>query len=141
VTATHRIEIRVRYSETDAMGFLHHANHINYYEMGRTELLRVQGGDYRAIEESGLFLVVVKLDCRYHSPARYDDLLTLVTTVERVSAVKIEHSYQLFRGEQLLASASSVLACVDRQGKVQRLPESLTVDAPRSPKRSSDNES
>jgi acyl-CoA thioester hydrolase len=128
---THRIDIRVRYCETDAMGFLHHANFITYYEMGRTELLRAQGGNYRAMEEAGLFLVVVKLDCRYHSPARFDDLLTLETTVERVSAVKIEHSYKLFRGDQLLASAASVLACVDRDGRVQRLPEELTTDAPK----------
>src|SRR5688572_14395169 len=118
----HEITIRVRYCETDAMGYLHHANFVNYYEMGRTELLRAQGGNYRAIEESGLFLVVVKLECRYHMPARYDDLLTLKTRVERISAVKIEHSYQLFRGQQLLATASSVLACVDRDGKVERLP-------------------
>jgi acyl-CoA thioester hydrolase len=121
----HEITVRVRYCETDAMGYLHHANFANYYEMGRTELLRAQGGDYRAIEESGLFLVVVKLDCRFHSPARYDDVLTLKTRVERVSAVKIEHSYQLFRDSQLLATASSVLACVDREGKVQRLPDAL----------------
>lgn len=123
---SHRIDIRVRYCETDAMGFLHHANFVNYYEMGRTELLRAQGGSYRAIEEEGLFLVVVKLDCRYHAPARYDDLLTLETTVVRTSAVKIEHSYRLFRGDQLLATANSVLACVDRAGRVQRLPDSLT---------------
>jgi acyl-CoA thioester hydrolase len=122
---SHRIEIRVRYCETDAMGFLHHANHVAYFEMGRTELLRAQGGDYRSIEEAGLFLVVVKLECRYHAPAKYDDLLTLETTVERVSAVKIEHSYRLLRGDQLLATASSVLACVDREGRVQRLPDSL----------------
>jgi acyl-CoA thioester hydrolase len=126
----HEIDIRVRYCETDAMGFLHHSQFVNYYEMGRTELLRAQGGDYRAIEESGLFLVVVKLECRYHSPARYDDLLRLRTRVERVSAVKIEHSYQLFRGEQLLATASSVLACVDREGRVQRLPESIKAHRP-----------
>jgi acyl-CoA thioester hydrolase len=121
----HELTVRVRYCETDAMGFLHHANFINYFEMGRTELLRAHGGNYRAIEESGLFLVVVKLDVRYHSPARYDDLLTLKTRVERISAVKIEHSYQLFRDEQLLATASSTLACVDRAGHVQRLPEAL----------------
>ena len=121
----HEITIRVRYCETDAMGYLHHANFVTYYEMGRTELLRAQGGDYRAIEESGLFLVVVKLECRYHAPARYDDLLTLKTRVERISAVKIEHSYQLFRNGQLLATASSVLACVDREGKVQRLPDAI----------------
>lgn len=124
---THEISIRVRYCETDAMGFLHHGNFVNYYEMGRTELLRAQGGNYREIEESGLFLVVVKLECRYHSPARYDDELTLRTTVERISAAKIEHSYRLFRGELLLATAYSVLACVDRNGRVQRLPESISA--------------
>jgi acyl-CoA thioester hydrolase len=123
----HAIEIRVRYCETDAMGYLHHANFANYYEMGRTELLRAQGGNYREIEESGLFLVVVKLTCNYHSPARYDDLLTLRTKVERITAVKIEHGYRLFRGQQLLATASSILACVDREGKVQRVPEPLTL--------------
>lgn len=123
----HAIEIRVRYCETDAMGYLHHANFANYYEMGRTELLRAQGGNYREIEESGLFLVVVKLICNYHAPARYDDLLTLRTKVERITAVKIEHGYRLFRGEQLLATASSILACVDREGKVQRVPEQLTA--------------
>ncbi|MDX1969779.1 MAG: thioesterase family protein [Planctomycetaceae bacterium] len=126
----HEISIRVRYCETDAMGFLHHANFVNYYEMGRTELLRAQGGNYREVEKSGLFLVVVKLECRYHSPARYDDLLTLRTQVERISAVKIEHSYRLFRGEQLLATASSVLACVDKAGRVQRLPEALSAHDP-----------
>lgn len=124
----HEISIRVRYCETDAMGFLHHANFINYYEMGRTELLRAQGGCYREIEEAGLFLVVVKLECRYHVPARYDDLLTLRTKVERISAVKIEHSYRLLRGDHLLATAYSVLACVDREGRVQRLPESIAGD-------------
>lgn len=122
----HSIQIRVRYCETDAMGFLHHSHFINYYEQGRTELLRAKGGCYRDIEEAGLFLVVVRLQCNYHSPARYDDLLTLVTKVATISAVKIEHSYRLFCGERLLASASSTLACVDREGRVQRLPESIT---------------
>lgn len=123
----HEISIRVRYSETDAMGYLHHANFINYYEMGRTELLRAQGGSYRDMEASGLFLVVVKLECRYHVPARFDDLLVLKTRLERVSAVKLEHSYRLYRDDQLLATAHSVLACVDARGRVQRLPEDCSV--------------
>ncbi len=122
----HEISIRVRYCETDAMGYLHHANFATYYEIGRTELLRAQGGNYRDVEESGLFLVVVKLVCNYHAPARYDDLLTLQTKVDQISAVKIEHSYRLLRDTLLLATASSVLACVDREGKIQRLPESLS---------------
>jgi acyl-CoA thioester hydrolase len=122
----HSIQIRVRYCETDAMGCLHHSQFFNYFEQGRTELLRADGGSYREIEEAGLFLVVVRLQCSYHAPARYDDLLTLV---ENVSAVKIEHSYRLLRGDQLLASATSTLACVDRQGKVARLPESISPNA------------
>lgn len=126
MSVEHSIQIRVRYCETDAMGFLHHSHFINYFEQGRTELLRHQGGRYRDIEEAGLFLVVVRLSCNYHSPARYDDLLTLVTKVENVSAVKIEHQYRLFCGDRLLASATSTLACVDREGRVQRLPESIT---------------
>ena len=64
----HEIQIRVRYSETDAMGFLHHANYFSYFEVGRTELFRAQGGDYRAMEEGGLFLVVAKLDNRLLAP-------------------------------------------------------------------------
>lgn len=120
------MQIRVRYCETDAMGCLHHSQFFNYFEQGRTELLRNQGGNYREIEEAGLFLVVVRLQCSYHAPARYDDLLTLVTRVENVSAVKIDHSYRLLRGDQLLATATSTLACVDREGKVARLPESIS---------------
>jgi acyl-CoA thioester hydrolase len=85
---SHDISVRVRYSETDAMGYLHHANHINYFEMGRTELLRAQGGNYRQMEEEGFFLVVVRIDCDYKTPAKYDDLLTIRTSVGKQSAAK-----------------------------------------------------
>ncbi|MFN8855753.1 MAG: acyl-CoA thioesterase [Planctomycetaceae bacterium] len=121
----HELEIRVRYSETDAMGFLHHANYFIYFELGRTELLRAQGGNYRAMEESGLFMVVVSLECSYKKPARYDDVLKLKTTIVRVSAAKIVHEYRLSRGAELLCVAQSTLACIDRQGNVQRIPDAL----------------
>lgn len=117
----HEIQIRVRYCETDAMGFLHHANYLNYFEIGRTELFRAQGGNYREMEERGLYLVVVQLTCRYHKPARYDDVLTVRTTLSRVGAAKLEHDYEVFRDGELLATAHSVLACVDRAGNVQRM--------------------
>ena len=78
----HSMQIRVRYCETDAMACLHHSQFFNYFEQGRTELLRAQGGNYREIEEAGLFLVVVRLQCSYHAPARYDDVLTLVTRTQ-----------------------------------------------------------
>ncbi len=123
----HQVEFRVRYAETDAMGYVHHSNYFTYFEMGRTEMLRASGGDYRQMEEDGLFLVVVRIGCRFHRPARFDDVLTLVTKVDRVSMAKIEHQYQLLRGHELLAEANSVLACVDRDGRVQRVPESLQI--------------
>ena len=121
----HEIEIRVRYSETDAMGFLHHGNYFAYFEMGRTELLRAQGGNYRLMEEAGLFMVVVNVECKYRRPARYDDVLTLKTRVARVTPAKIEHEYRVFRGTELLAEARSTLACIDRSGAVQRIPEAF----------------
>jgi acyl-CoA thioester hydrolase len=123
MASEHEIQIRVRYSETDAMGYLHHGNYFAFFEMGRTELLRDRGGNYRRMEEEGLFMVVVSIECKYRKPARYDDVLTLKTRVVRVTPAKIEHEYRLYRNGELLTEARSVLACVDRTGSVQRIPE------------------
>ena len=123
---SNEIEIRVRYAETDRMGFLHHANFFVYFEMGRTELLRSRGISYRDVEDAGHYLVIIDLGCKYRRPARYDDLVTLRTTVKRVTHVKIMHEYQVWREGVLLAEGHSTLACVDREGRPQALPESLT---------------
>ena len=107
------------------MGLLHHANYIVHFEMGRTELLRQRGISYRDIEDSGHLLVVIEVGCKFKRPAHYDDLLTLRTTVERVTHVKIVHRYEVFRDGILLAEGHSTLACVDRDGKPQALPDTL----------------
>jgi acyl-CoA thioester hydrolase len=119
------ITIRVRYAETDRMGLLHHANYLVYFEQGRTELLRSQGYSYRDLEDQGFLLVLTKVQVRYRSPARYDDLLTLRTTVVRTTLVKIEHRYEVLRDGLVLAEGETTLGCVDRDGKVQPLPEFL----------------
>jgi acyl-CoA thioester hydrolase len=119
------ITIRVRYAETDRMGLLHHANYLVYFEQGRTELLRQSGKSYKHVEDEGFYLVLVKLEVRYRQPARYDDVLTLRTTVTRTTQVRIEHRYELLRAGVLLAEGSSTLACVDREGKLQAIPEWL----------------
>jgi acyl-CoA thioester hydrolase len=116
------ISIRVRYAETDRMGLLHHANYLVYFEQGRTELLRSCGLTYKELEDQGFLLVLSKVEVRYRSPARYDDLLTLKTCVVRTTAVRIDHAYEVFRESTLLAEGSSTLACVDRDGKLQELP-------------------
>jgi acyl-CoA thioester hydrolase len=117
----HEIPIRVRYCETDAMGYLHHANYLAFFEMGRTELFRAQGGDYRKMEEGGHFFVVVQMNVKYKAPARFDDLLALRTRIVRVTPAKLEHEYRLFRDSNLLAEGRSVLACIDRGGHVRRI--------------------
>jgi acyl-CoA thioester hydrolase len=132
----HEIPIRVRYCETDAMGFLHHANFLCLFEMGRTELFRAQGGDYRKMEEGGHFFVVVEMNVKYRVPARFDDLLSLRTRVVRVTPAKLEHEYKLTRDGVTIAEAQSVLACVDREGRVRRISDvipELTEMRPRHP--------
>ena len=122
------VEIRVRYQETDAMGVLHHANYITYFEIGRTELLRSTGISYKDLEDQGILMVIVKIGVRYRRPAKYDDVLTLRTRTTRSSGAKIEHVYQLLRGDEVIAEGDSTLACVDRAGKVQRVPDWLRLD-------------
>lgn len=125
--ATHSIEIRVRYPECDPMGVVHHSVYPVWFEMGRTEMLRARGGNYRDLEEAGVFLAVVKLEVRYRRPARYDDLLRLETSLVSAGPVKIEHGYRLFRGEELLAEASTTLACLNRGGQAQAVPPALAL--------------
>ena len=122
---SHEMTIRVRYAETDRMGLLHHANYLVYFEQGRTELLRSSGLAYKDLEDQGYLLVLTKIEVRYRSPARYDDVLTLRTTVMRTTAVRIDHKYELLRDGVLVAEGSSTLGCVDRDGRVQALPDYL----------------
>jgi len=121
----HETEIRVRYNETDAMGFLHHSRFFVYFEIGRTELFRAGGGDYRAMEAGGLFFVVVKAECRFRSPARYDDVVILRTRLTRVGPVKLEHDYELLREDVVLATGHTVLGCVNAAGQAQRIPDDI----------------
>jgi acyl-CoA thioester hydrolase len=115
------MQFRVRYCETDAMGFFHHSHYINYFEVGRTELFRESGGNYREMEESGYYFVVVEINIRYRKPARYDDMLTLVTKVKEITPAKMIHEYEVYRDQVLLTQGKTVLACVDRAGNVQKI--------------------
>jgi acyl-CoA thioester hydrolase len=128
----HSITIRVRYAECDPMGVAHHTAYPVWFEMGRTELLRASHSgtlSYRDLEEQGTLLAVVSLNVRYKRPARYDDLLTLHTRITNVGHAKFEHEYELMRDGILLATASTTLACVDRDGRPRPLPDSLRASA------------
>jgi len=121
----HAITIRVRYPETDAMGYLHHSRFLQYFEMGRIELLRAAGFSYADLERQSIFFVVVKAEVRYKAPARYDDELTLTTRILKQTAVRIDHTYELKRGDTLLADGQTTIACVNREGQLQAIPEIL----------------
>jgi acyl-CoA thioester hydrolase len=123
---TGEIQIRVRYAETDRMGLLHHANYLVYFEQARTELLRSTGAAYKELEDKGYFLVIAKVEVKYRSPAHYDDVLTVRTTVVRSSPVRIEHKYEVLREGTLICEGLTTLACVDGEGKLQAMPEWLS---------------
>ncbi len=127
MNCNHTVTLRVRYDECDPMGFVHHSNYLKYFEIARTDLYRARGGNYRDFEASGLFVVVAKVQCRYHMPARYDDSLKIVVEIDRISEAKIEQSYTVLRGDAKIASGSVTLAVVDREGKLQRIPDTLRI--------------
>jgi acyl-CoA thioester hydrolase len=122
-----RIEFRVRYAEVDQMGAVHHSRYWVYFEMGRTELLRRQGVAYADLEREGVFFVVAKCSAKFLAPARYDDLLALTTRIVRMGAARIDHEYELHRqaSGQLLCTAQTTLACVDRCGQIAAIPDSI----------------
>ncbi len=119
------IEIRVRYAECDPMNLVHHSKYFEYLEMGRTELLRKAGFRYRDLEARGIFFVVAKIECRFRSPARYDDVLVLTTSIVRQTRARIDHAYTLKRDGLILCEAASTLACVDRSGRPIAIPDEL----------------
>ena len=121
------ITLRVRYPEVDAMGYLHHSRFFQYFEIGRVELLRSMGHAYADLERQGIFFVVVKVECRYRAPARYDEEVQLTTRVKRQTHVRIDHTYELKRDDTLLADAATTIACVDRQGQLKEIPAFLAV--------------
>jgi acyl-CoA thioester hydrolase len=121
----HEIEIRVRYQETDGQGRVHHANYLTWFELGRVELLRAAGHSYRELEQAGIFLVVADVRMQYYLPALFDDVLRLVTETVAAKGARIEHRYQVFRGDNLLAEGATTVACVNREGRVTRLPKWL----------------
>lgn len=118
----YRTHFRVAYHETDGQRRVHHANYLNYFEQGRVEMLRAVGLSYREFENSGLMLVVSEMNVRYRSAAEFDDLLTLTAQVVEVRGVRIRHRYTIHREGELIVEADSTIACVDRSGKVRRLP-------------------
>lgn len=124
----HKQQLRVRYSETDQMGVVYHGNYVDWFEIGRTEYFREQGVRYKDLEAAGILLIVSNIECSYHYPARYDDMVTIITTVEEVKRTKLKFSYEIRNSEtdKLLVTGKSTHAFVNQNFK----PVSLQREAP-----------
>ena len=92
----HTTKLRVRYGETDQMGYVYYGNYAEFFEVARVEMLRTLGMSYREMEESGIMLPVMELKCKYLKPALYDEEITIKTTVEEMPGVTIRFVYHLY---------------------------------------------
>ncbi len=116
------IQVRVRYVECDPMGFVHHSVYPIWMEMARTEMLRNRGVAYKDLEAAGCLFVVVRMSLRYKRPGKYDDVLTIKVIGKPSVGVKVEHTYEVRRGTELLCTAETTLACVNKEGRLQPVP-------------------
>jgi len=121
-----RTQVTVRYAETDMMGVVYHGNYLPWFEIGRTTLLREQGLPYRQLEEDGFRLPVLEVAVKYLRPAVYDDTVTIVTTLRERPLLRIRLEYEVYRGEELLATGSTVHAFIDRSGRPVRPPAAFS---------------
>jgi acyl-CoA thioester hydrolase len=118
--------VRVRYAETDQMGYVYYGNYYIYFEVGRVEYMRQRGVDYRNMEvQDDSFIVVAESHCRYRRPARYDDLLRVRTRVAEFKRRMIRFTYEIVRDQsgELLATGETLHVVCDASGRPKSLPD------------------
>lgn len=108
------IQVRVRYAETDQMGYVYYGNYATYFEVGRVEVIRSMGVSYKDIEDQGVFMPVAEYSSKFIKPAKYDDLLTIKIIIKEKPGVKIIFDYEVYNEDNvLLTLASTKLVFVD----------------------------
>lgn len=114
-------DYRVCYGDTDQMGVVYYANYFTFFERGRTEMLRSVGFPYSRLEQLGVFLPVTEAKCRYYAPARYDDLVTLRSTVLELGRVRLRIGTQVRLDGKVLVSGEVTLGCVNAERRPVRV--------------------
>ncbi len=127
IDPVHTCTCRVLYGDTDAGGVVYNANYLRYFEQGRSAFMRENVLSYKAIEDMGFILPVVESYLRYKAPAGYDDLLTIKTSMQQISAVswRFNHHILLSDSNKLLVKGFTVHASVNRKGKLSKMPAEL----------------
>jgi acyl-CoA thioester hydrolase len=119
----HSTKIRVRYGETDQMGYVYYGNYAEFYEVARVEMLRSLGMDYASMERDGVMMPVLEMNCKYIKPALYDQEITITTTVEELPGVRIRFKYELFNElNELIHIGHTTLVFVDMEKNKPCLP-------------------
>jgi acyl-CoA thioester hydrolase len=124
--ATHESRLRVRYAETDQMGVVYHANYLIWMEIGRVELVRSIGLNYKYVEDTeGLLLSVIEIACRYIAPARYDEEIVVTTAIVKANSRSIEFAYSIANCEngRVLATGSTRHIWLNREMRSCRIPQ------------------
>ncbi len=126
---SHETRVRVRYAETDQMGVVYHSNYMVWMEVGRVELYRSLGLRYRDMERDGLLLAVAEINCRYISPAHYDDEVTIKASIEKVTTRMVSFDYEMRTVEdgRLLATGTTRHIFCDRELKRTKLGDKYQV--------------
>jgi acyl-CoA thioester hydrolase len=126
---THITKLRVRYGETDQMGYMYYGNYGEFFEVGRVEMLRSLGLTYSWMEEVGIMMPVLEMKCRYLKPARYDEEISIKVTVEKMPGVKILFKYELFNEKQeMIHVGETLLAFVNMKTGRPSLPPQEFLD-------------
>ncbi len=136
MTQSHDTRIRVRYAETDQWGTVYHSNFFIWFEVGRVELMRALGFNYKDMEEQDdSHTVVVDVHCSYEKPARYDDLIRVRTWVAESKKRTIKFAYEVFNDAtgQRLATGETMHVICDGQGRPKELPEKYRALIPLTP--------
>ncbi|QDW24692.1 acyl-CoA thioesterase [Pedobacter sp. KBS0701] len=113
---SHSTKIRVRYGETDQMGYMYYGNYAQYYEVGRVEMLRSLGMSYSSMEADGIMMPVLELKCKYIKPALYDQEITVKTIIKTLPGIRIFFEYELYNEkEELINIGATTLVFVDME--------------------------
>jgi acyl-CoA thioester hydrolase len=125
----HEVQVRVRYSETDKMGFVYYGNYAAYYEVARVEAFRAIGFSYKKMEDEGIGMPVLSMNIKYHGPAKYDDLLTIKVSIPNEPRARIKFFYEVTNPEgKLINSSETELAFMNmKTGKPARIPKELST--------------
>lgn len=115
-------QIRVRYVETDAMGFAHHSNYINWLELARVEMMDKLGLPYTEIEKQDILMPVLEVHIKYLSPSYFDDRLTVKLCVKEKPKARIKIEYKIVRKDAMIATAETLHTFINREGKTIRPP-------------------